>query len=483
MMADFRKSIGEQFRASHRFSNFGPCLNRVKINGFRGVEAEIQFDYPITALTGFNGAGKSTIGQLVLCGYKKLSSSGLSKRYYVKDFFPVSVADPNPFRADSSITYFYQTDKPDVSQELTVSRAQKEWSGYKRQPERNAEYVGFTVYIPKVERKDLSIYKASTLTLTDKREIERAAEYVSRILGSPYDEVFFQGVAVQKRSSELGFAKRFGSQYSENNMGFGEGRLVHIVRLLENCPEKSLIVLEEPETSLHEYAQYEFVKYLTEVAHRRHHQIIMSTHSGIMMDALPPEGRKLLVRNEASVRVFDNVSSTRIRTALSAGKGGHTIICVEDKFAQSFLREILRRFDHGILSCVEILPCGDVKAVKSATAVIRESGKDAFAVLDADQNADQANRIFTLPGSMPPEREVFGSQSVRDYLLKNYGFDYSVFQAAHPSFDHHKIAEYISEKVSFSREVLESDCIRAFLDEKGADWYLPLCTDIKRSVS
>lgn len=247
-MTDYRKAIGEQYRPNNRFSNFGQCLNRIKINGFRGVDIDLNFDYPITALTGFNGAGKSTVGQLVLCAYKKLSSTILAKRFYVKDFFPVSVADPNPFRDEASITYHYQTDRPGVSQELTVSRAQKEWSGYKRQPERNAEYVGFTVYIPKVERRDLSIYKASTLTLTDRREIERAAEYVSRILGSPYDEVYFQGVAVQKRSSELGVAKRFGAQYSENNMGFGEGRLVHTVRLLENCPEQSLIVLEEPET-------------------------------------------------------------------------------------------------------------------------------------------------------------------------------------------------------------------------------------------
>lgn len=481
-MPDPRKAIGEQFRAPHRFSNFGPCLNRIKISGFRGVDIDLSFNYPITALTGFNGAGKSTVGQLVLCGYKKLSSVTLNKRFYVKDFFPVSVADPKPFREDASITYYYQTDRLDVPQELTVSRAQTEWSGYKRQPERNAEYVGFTVYIPKVERRDLSIYNASTLTLTDRREIERAAEYVSRILGSPYEEIYFQGVAVQNRSSELGVAKRFGAQYSENNMGFGEGRLVHTVRLLENCPEQSLIVLEEPETSLHEYAQYEFVKYLIDVVERRHHQIIMSSHSGIMMDALPPEARKLLSRTEDGVRVFDNVSSTRIRTALSAGESGHFIICVEDVFAQSFLREVLRRYDLDILSCVEIIPFGDVRAVKSAKAVIENSGKNAIAVLDADQNPSPSDGILTLPGSKPPEREVFDSIAARNKLKTEYDFDFAAFEAAHPAFDHHKIAEHIAGKKSCAREVLEADCIRAFLDERGAEWCLSLCEQIKRAV-
>ncbi len=320
------------------------------------------------------------------------------------------------------------------------------------------------------------------MTLTDRREIARAAEYVSRILGSSYEDVYFQGVAVQKRSSELGVAKRFGAQYSENNMGFGEGRLVHTVRLLENCPEQSLIVLEEPETSLHEYAQYEFVKYLIDVVARRHHQIIMSSHSGIMMDALPPEARKLLARNEDGVKVFDNVSSTRIKTALSAGESGHFIICVEDVFARSLLREILRRYDLNVLSCIKIIPFGDVRAVKSAKAVIENAGKNVIAVLDADQNPDLSKGILTLPGSKPPEREVFDSRAAREKLKSDYDFDFTAFEAAEPNFDHHNFSKYIADKKSCSQEVLEADCIRSFLDEKGRDWFLPLCEQLKKAV-
>jgi energy-coupling factor transporter ATP-binding protein EcfA2 len=254
------------------------------------------------------------------------------------------------------------------------------------------------------------------------------------------------------------------------------------LRLLENCPEQSLIVLEEPETSLHEYAQYEFAKYLMEVVHRRHHQVIMSSHSGIMMDALPPEARKLLVRSDAGVNVFDNVSSIRIRTALSAGERGHTILCVEDIFAQSFLREILRRFDLQLLGCVEILPFGDVKAVKSAKKVIREAGKDAFAVLDADQNPDPSQGVFVLPGSKPPEREVFDSPAARSKLLNDYGFDFIAFESAYPGFDHHKIAEHIAGKQNCSREVLEADCIRAFLDHEGEGWYESLCQQLRVAI-
>ncbi|MBC7104199.1 MAG: AAA family ATPase [Parvibaculum sp.] len=482
-MADARKELLGKFEAKNRFANFGPVIVEAKISGFRGVNASITFDCPVTALTGFNGAGKSTIGQLMLCGYKKLATAVSAKRYYVANFFPVSPADPNPFSDDASVTFRYQTDKPDALQDLTVSRAAKEWSGYKRQPEKNAEYIGFTVYIPKVERRDLSIYSANNLNLTGRTDVKNAAQYVSQILGSAYDDIYFQGIAVKARAGELGIAKRLGAAYSENNMGFGEGRVVYTVRLLETCAQQSLVVLEEPETSLHENAQYEFAKYLIDVSNRRGHQIIFSTHSSIMMNALPPAGRKLLVRTAGGVSVFDRVSSSRIKTALSAGENGHTIICVEDLFAQSLLREMLRRFDKETLSAVSVIPFGDARAVLSAKDALQTAGIKAIVVRDADQAEDVKHMIFRLPGALPPEKEVFGNDKVQALLQDNYGVDFKAMVAAEPDLDHHQYSQKCCAKVQASREVLETDCIRAFLDDRGADWSKDLCNSIRRSLA
>ncbi len=481
-MADPKAALAAKFQPLNRFANFGAIIVSAKIGGFRGVNSNINFEYPVTALSGFNGAGKSTIGQLLLCAYKKLPTAVNTKRYYVANFFPVSVADPKPFTDDASVTYRYQTDKFDTQQELTVSRQEKEWSGYKRQPERNTEYVGFTVYIPKVERRDLSIYNAKTIQLTDRVELENATQHVSKILGSPYEEVYFQGVKTHKRTGELGIANRFGAVYSENNMGFGEGRVVYTVRLLETCPTQSLVVLEEPETSLHENAQYEFAKYLIDVSNRRGHQIIFSTHSSSMMNALPPEGRKLLVRNAEGVTVYDRVSSSRIKTALSAGENGHAVVCVEDNFAQSMLREMLRRYDKALLSCVTVVPFGDAKAVVSAKEALEKAGLKAIAVRDGDKGDNKPQNIFKLPGTLPPEKEVFGEPTVREYLSENYGVNLQTILASNPELDHHKYAEHLCTKAQTSREVLETDCIRAFLDEKGDAWFHDLCMQIKQIV-
>ena len=100
-MADVSKKLASKFLRANRYANFGACINTLKVRGFRGITCDIDFEHPVTAITGLNGAGKSTVGQLMLCGHKKLSTAGY-KRWYVKDFFPVSVADPEPFDSSAS---------------------------------------------------------------------------------------------------------------------------------------------------------------------------------------------------------------------------------------------------------------------------------------------------------------------------------------------------------------------------------------------
>ena len=332
MVDKIKSRLKSKFKASDRYANFGAFANKMEISGFRGIYCDIRFEYPVTAITGLNGAGKSTIGQLLLCAYK--APEGY-KRWYIKDFFPVSIIDQHPFSPDAFVKYYYQSDKA-LDHSLTVRRARKEWSGYKRQPTKAALYIGLSFYLPKVERKDLTIYSAKHLELLHKKELSVAKHWAEKILGNRYDNVFFQSLlcrARSERTAELGVVERGGVSYSENNMGFGEGRVIHAIRVLESCPEKSLIVLEEPETSLHEDAQLQFAYYLMDVSFRRGHQIVFSTHSSIMISALPSEGRKLVSRDNAGVFISNRVSSMEIKNALNSSKEGFLIICVEDSFS------------------------------------------------------------------------------------------------------------------------------------------------------
>lgn len=481
-MADRAKQLKEKYAPGRRYANFWPVIRSIEIDGFRGINGlTIPFDFPIVAISGLNGSGKSTVGQISLSGYKKPSTATEYNRFYVRDFFPASIADPNPFHQNSSVKFIYETDDPGNPQELTVKRTNTEWSGYKRQPERKCFYVGFTIYIPKVERKDVSIYRGSSIALTNQRPIPDGVRVlVGRILGQQYDELHFQGIKHGSKSGELGIAARFGCQYSENNMGFGEGRTLYLIDLLENSPEKSLFVIEEPETSLHEHAQYELAKYLLDVTFRRHHQIILSTHSDRILSALPSESRLLLHRDNHGVAVYQGLSSTRARALLSLGHQRDLVVFVEDDFAKLLLSEMIRNIDNGLLRVINIEGVGDTKAVRNAVLLMNRIKKNSIAVRDADIGPDIANRIYSFPGTMPPEKEVYQQKAVKEYLNAEFKIDIDNEIALREIQDHHKLTEELANAANTLPDYFRTIAIKKYIEEIGVGQYQELVQSIQQ---
>src|SRR5690606_18346374 len=243
------------------------------------------------------------------------------------------------------------------------------------------------------------------------------------------------------KESEVGIASRLGYSYSENNMGFGEGRVLYTVDKLESSPAQSLFVLEEPETSLHESAQYEFAKYLLDVCNRRHHQIILSTHSSVIINALPAEARKLIIRDENGVEIRNKISSNQMRSILSSGHVRQLDICVEDVFAKVLLTEVIRVKKKELLKAVAIHDVGDKDAVREAVRVLNKTGKKAIAVRDADVGQAAGEALYSFPGQFPPEKEVFGNLKVKDLLKLKYGLDVDWVLQKGEVTDHHMFAK------------------------------------------
>ncbi|RYF23423.1 MAG: AAA family ATPase [Oxalobacteraceae bacterium] len=480
-MSDPSIIIGERYKPENRYANFGASLNRIQLDGFRGITEEISFDYPITAITGMNGSGKSTIGQLALCGYRVPTTSS-GKRFYARDFFPSSAADPAPFSNNASAVFHYQTDKSGEDQAVTVRRANTEWSGYKRQPEKKCYYVGFTLYIPKVERRDMSMYSSMKIELGEIKEFLQGASHVSRIFDCIYDDLYFQEISHNKKIGELGVIERYGYKYSENNMGFGEGRVVYLVHLMESAPMQSLFVIEEPETSLHENAQHELAKYFVDVCLRKGHQIVLTTHSSPISEGLPPAARKYVYRDRNGVKIFNGFSSNRIRSALSNGHQGKVIVNVEDNFAASLLMELLRRKEPSLLSAISVVEVGDKKAVANAQKLFAKALIKSLSVRDADVGSNEKEHLYSFPGSMPPEKEVFACHQVTDNVKSEFLVDFAKIIHLTPSINHHEFVKEVAKECKIDAAHIKYCVIKWFLDAKGPDWGSDLVAKIKKVV-
>ncbi len=482
-MADNSKKLLEKFKPQNVYSNFGAILTKIEIKGFRGInDLQLNIDFPITAISGMNGTGKSSIGQILICAYKSVNTASNLKRYYIKFFFPVSAADPSPFQKDAAVKYHYAS-TTSVNQELTVSRKKSEWSGYKRQPERHCYYVGFTLYIPKVERRDLSIYSGKHITLHDKRIFsDDIKAIVCNILNSKFDEISFQKVKHLKKEGDIGMLSKHGYSYSENNMGFGEGRLLYMIDLFENAPSNSLFVLEEPETSLHEDAQHKFSQYLLDVCNRKHHQIILSTHSNIVLEGLPSEARKFLIRDQSGVKIIDGLSSYRAKSLLSDGHHKSLTICVEDDFSALLLSECLRTYKSALLSSLKIQAVGDTKAVSNAINLLKTLSINSIGIRDADKGPNEQFELYSLPGTLAPEKEVYLNPEVQKDINQKYSIDISQILASNPDLDHHKYSFVFSQKAYSKISQIDIDAIRKYIEIKGLSFFEKLLNIIETKL-
>lgn len=482
-MSDSKKELQKAFSKRERYTNFGPAIISLKVQGFRGIEdLELNIESPITAISGLNGTGKSTIAQICMSGYKKPSTeSDKYRRHYIASYFPVSKADPKPFRDDASVEYKYLTNTEDKYQELKVSRAGSQWEGYKRQPERHCRYIGFTIYIPKVEQKDISIYRGSEIDLVDENNLsEPAATAISKILNHPYENLSSATASHKDRRTDIGFATKYGAKYSENNMGFGEGRVFYIINSLETAPEQSLFVLEEPETSLHEHAQHELAKYLIDVCLRRKHQIILTTHSRAILNALPRESRKLLYRDGSLVKVSNRTSTAEATGLLSSGHSHEKMILVEDERAKILLTELIRRQKPSLLKGVRATFVGNDDVVAVLTKKFKADGYSVVGVRDGDKGECARDGIYKLPGSKAPEREVFENNHVQSHLHNTYSLNTEDWLRLNAEIDHHEWPTMIAHEVNKSEGGLWEELCMVYANSIDSNELSALIEKIER---
>lgn len=466
-MADPKRKLQERFKESDRYANFGDILMGMNVKGFRGhKDTTVEINSPITAFSGLNGTGKSTLLQLSAIAFSRIDER--DKDYNVEDFFPYTPIDI-PFAENASIGYrFLQSAEKDKDSDriVTISHEdRKTWNGYDQRPKRFVFFAGVSYYLPKNEdskfKYDYGYGHASSMDVE-----ERVRTCTSKILGHNFSEAkqneLYDGSATPLYIDSILSLKRSESVYSEANMGFGEGRTFKLIKAIEELPQKSLILLEEPEASLHPSAQHEFAKYLINVSSEKGHQIILATHSEYILNALPSEAMIFLDHKpDGGVGVIPGITSSQAISLMTEGRKKSLYILVEDECAREILREIIRKEDPRFLATVGIYVGGDRSNIARTMEAISETKLPIVAVRDADIGDDPCSNIFKFPGSQAPEKELFENLGVRDYVSKTYEINFDDF-AVTLSSDHHEWFKQLAIRVNKNETALIGDLSRVY---------------------
>lgn len=362
---------------------------------------EMSMTYPISAIAGVNGSGKSTILALAACAYHNMDNGfilpGRKIPYYtMSDFFIQSIEEQSP--AGIKIWYEFLHNRwrqshshPEGIGRGLQSRSKRrggKWSNYSRRVKRNTAFFGIERVVPHAERSVSKSYRRYFHLAEEAGFEDEVREAVGRILGRQYDRFWFR----EHSKYRLPHVKRNHTVYSGFNMGAGENALFDILSTIYAAPKGLLILVDEIELGLHNSAQRRFIEELKRICLDRHCQVICTTHSPAILDALPPEGRFLIERHGSRTVVTPGVSAACAAGRLAEQDSLEIDVFVEDGIArqliQSGLAADLRRR-------VNILPIGSAKAVVRQMAARfknRDRG-ECVAVLDGDQRANANSNL------------------------------------------------------------------------------------------
>lgn len=152
---------------------------------------------------------------------------------------------------------------------------------------------------------------------------------------------YLEVVDLSSGKKKLLFAAQEGSEaaYSELHMAAGERTILRLAQDISQL-EDALILIDEVETGLHPWVQQLLMLQLQQLALRKNLQIIVTTHSPVILDSVPRYGRIFLDRNEDGNVVVRQPYRDIVQDALYGRSNEKLNLLCEDEIAEGILQGV-----------------------------------------------------------------------------------------------------------------------------------------------
>lgn len=164
--------------------------------------------------------------------------------------------------------------------------------------------------------------------------------FADRILGSGYRRLSI----IEAGARDLLFADAATAgrpNYSEFHMSSGERAILRLSKDLSRL-NGALVLIDEVEVGLHPFTQQQTMLELQRLALRRELQVIVATHSPVVLDSVPEEARLFLDRDDATaeVRLVPPYRDLLQKALYGQSRDQLSILC-EDAVAEGVIHGVL----------------------------------------------------------------------------------------------------------------------------------------------
>lgn len=252
--------------------------------------------------------------------------------------------------------------------------------------------------------------------------------------------------------------------YSEAFAGSGELAVVRAVIELCATPNLSLVLLDEPETSLHPGAQERLLGFLLEMIRTKHLQIVISTHSPTIVNLLPTKAIKVLEETSSGQARVVDVSHPQVAfNRLGHVAAGKITVAVEDELLRALTAMAMRMLDPGERQAIDLYvpPAGAANILTAVIPTWLNDGRNAYVIIDGDQNP---NEPLPNPDEMTPaDRKKLGTLIYKMFKVR----------PLHVSDEHEEPAssyvKWVSRRVRYLNAVCpEQVLLEAYIGEAAA---------------
>lgn len=386
----------------------------MRISGLRGWEGQqIPFDFPIVAVVGENGAGKSSVLQGAASLYQNtIQKNGNQKVVqYASDFFPDTIWEK---LQNAEIQGTVREGMQNPSEVITLRKLTERWRGYEHRKDRPVVYIDLRRSQPMSART--GFIKLAKPQLEEGEATNFDPETLKRysdIMGWEYDEAKMSSTTIDATRKIPVVTREGGTPYSGFHQGAGELTMAELVE--QQLPKYALVLIDEIETSLHPRVQRRLVRELAVLARSLELQIILSTHSPYVLEELPPRARVYIMTGSSGKRIVTGVSPEFAMTTMDEDKHPEIDVFVEDPRSAGMIREIIVKADYDLIPRVQLIPFGAANVGMALGLMVSQNRfpRPTAVFLDGDQEPSIGCHL--LPGNDAPEIVVFSELKRRNW--------------------------------------------------------------------
>ena len=227
-----------RIRSQHQAGQWPQFLESLSISGLRGWTGQaVNFSFPITAIVGENGTGKSTVLKCAACGYE---NEDRTKQFYPSSFFIETHWD-----RISGVKIEYRVKTGNTIRAYTIKKPSRRWSLPDKMTERKVFLMDVSRTLPldaSVGYAKIARQAASEISTTNINDDFR--DRLSHILGRPYKKARF-AVSDADSEREVGLLEREWGEFSQFHQGAGEDTTLDFMRIMQGIPEYSLLIVDD----------------------------------------------------------------------------------------------------------------------------------------------------------------------------------------------------------------------------------------------